>query len=113
MEGQAMLEEYVPELKYRAKDAKQLTIKKMIMNYVINCTVPLSHVENEDFRAMISSCEKKFSHFTRYDRLSTIWDKVNIARQKPAWAVSPQTNWSVTISGHYLVSMHALDIWKL
>ena len=63
-----MLDDYAPEQKFKTKDAKQLAIKKMITNHVINCTVPLSHVENEDFRAAT------FSNFTGYDRLSTIWD---------------------------------------
>lgn len=78
-EGQGRLDEYFTEEPFKPRNAKQLTIKKCIMDYIIGCAIPLSHVDDPSFRRMISACENKFSHFTRYDHSTRLSEKSSVS----------------------------------
>lgn len=63
-----ILDEFMAPVEcFADKDPKQMTIKRAIVDYVIETAAPLSLVENSAFRRLITTCQPKFNHITRLD----------------------------------------------
>lgn len=57
-----ILDYYDPVSKF---DRKQQSIRKALVTGIVDCALPLSIVEHEAFRDLITECQPKFNHLTR------------------------------------------------
>ena len=58
--------------KYDIRSAQQKRIRRAMVNFIIKKAMPLTLVEEKEFREMVEQLDIRFNHLTRYGNESTI-----------------------------------------
>lgn len=56
---------FSPVNKYKPKDPRQQAIRKAVVDFLVDCSLPIHLVEKKTFRALTDHCDSKYIHTNR------------------------------------------------